>query len=88
MFLTGGRQPNLGITLQLVTQLKEKNMKDLSLFTDITVSEQETISGGGWFKKLTGISTPEVLQDLDKTVRKEVPGGWVGVAIKAGELLL
>lgn len=63
-------------------------MKDLPLFTDITVSEQETISGGGWFKKLTGITTPEVLQDVDKTVRKEVPLGWVGVAIEIGKILL
>ncbi|MCC5618716.1 hypothetical protein LC605_27235 [Nostoc sp. CHAB 5836] len=63
-------------------------MKDLPLFTDITVSEQETISGGGWFKKLTGISTPEVLTDLDKTVREEYPGGWVGVAKDVGTLIL
>ncbi|MCC5661512.1 hypothetical protein LC608_32100 [Nostoc sp. XA010] len=63
-------------------------MKDLPLFTDITVGEEETISGGGWFKKLTGISTPEVLQDLDKTVRKEVDGSWVGVGITAAKLLL
>ncbi|WP_414512154.1 hypothetical protein [Nostoc sp. PCC 9305] len=63
-------------------------MKDLPLFTDINVSEQETISGGGWFKDLTGISTPEVLQDLDKTVRKKVDGGWVGVGITAAKLLL
>lgn len=63
-------------------------MKDLPLFTNITVSEQEKISGGGWFKKLTGISTPKVLTDLDESVREKVPGGWVRVAIEVGKVLL
>ena len=41
-----------------------------------------TISAGGWFKKLTGISTPRVLKKLDDNVRQNVPGGWLGVAAK------
>ena len=39
-----------------------------------------TISAGGWFKKLTGISTPKFLKKLDDNVRKNVKGGWFGVA--------
>lgn len=63
--------------------LKEMNisMKDLPLFTEITVSEQEKICGGGWLKDATGISTPKPLVDLDKSVRKNYPGGWVGLVI-------
>lgn len=56
-------------------------IKDLPLFTEITVNEQETISGGGWFKDATGISTPQPLVDLDESVRDKYPGGWVGLVI-------
>ena len=42
-----------------------------------------TISGGGWFKKLTGISTPGFLKKVDRKVREKVPGGWRGVGAGA-----
>jgi hypothetical protein len=42
-------------------------------------SELDAVLGGGWFKKLTGISTPKFLKDFDDDVREKVPGGWLGV---------
>jgi hypothetical protein len=56
-------------------------IKDLPLFTEVTVNEQEEICGGGWFKDLIGISTPEPLVKIDESVRKNYPGGWVGLLI-------
>jgi|LakMenE01Jun11ns_1017448.scaffolds.fasta_scaffold9948613_5 hypothetical protein len=46
----------------------------------IELSEDDLmgIQGGGWFKNLTGISTPKFLKDLDDRVN-EKPGGWVAV---------
>lgn len=50
----------------------------------IELSEDDLmgIQGGGWFKNLTGISTPKFLKDLDDRVN-EKPGGWVAVLGKA-----
>ena len=45
----------------------------------LTQFEVENVVGGGWFKKLTGISTPSFLKKIDQTVRQVVPGGWVTV---------
>ena len=45
----------------------------------LTQFEVENVVGGGWFKKLTGISTPSFLKKVDQTVRNVVPGGWVTV---------
>ncbi|MBD0261846.1 MAG: hypothetical protein ICV78_03725 [Tolypothrix sp. Co-bin9] len=61
--------------------LKEMNisMKDLPLFTEITINEEEKILGAGWFEDATGITTPKPLTDLDKSVRKNYPGGWPGL---------
>lgn len=47
---------------------------------ELSAFDLEAVSGGGWFKKLTGISTPKFLRKIDKTVRTTVPGGWVTVA--------
>ncbi len=44
--------------------------------------ELNGIVGGGWFKKLTGISTPKFLKSFDDSVRRVVPGGWVTVIQK------
>jgi hypothetical protein len=49
---------------------------------ELTECELEGISGGGWFRDLTGIRTPKFLKDLDDSVRAKVPGGWVGVVGK------
>lgn len=59
---------------------------DLNYLED--ASEADVVVGGGWFEKATGIRTPKVLTDIDKTVREEVPGGWVGVALEVGKILL
>jgi hypothetical protein len=45
---------------------------------DLTECELEGISGGGWFRDLTGIGTPKFLKKLDDKVN-ELPGGWFGL---------
>ncbi|MFM8275516.1 MAG: hypothetical protein ACKN89_00765 [Cyanobium sp.] len=45
---------------------------------ELTECELEGISGGGWFKKAFGISTPKFLKKLDDKVN-ELPGGWLGL---------
>jgi bacteriocin-like protein len=45
-------------------------------FAELSDSDLEKIIGGGWFKKLTGISTPKFLRNIDRAVRKRIPGGW------------
>ena len=45
-------------------------------FAELSDSDLEKIVGGGWFKKLTGISTPKFLKNIDRAVRKHIPGGW------------
>lgn len=47
---------------------------------ELSEFDLETISAGGWFKNLTGISTPKFFKNLDDKVREKVPGGWAGVA--------
>jgi hypothetical protein len=49
---------------------------------ELSELELETIAGGGWFKRLTGISTPRFLKRFDDGVRAVVPGGWKTVAQK------
>jgi hypothetical protein len=44
---------------------------------ELTECELEEISGGGWFRDLTGIRTPTFLKKLDDKVN-ELPGGWFG----------
>jgi len=46
---------------------------------ELTEGDLESVAAGGWFKKLTGISTPSILKRLDDKVRENVPGGWLGV---------
>ena len=40
--------------------------------------ELECVSGGGWFEKAFGFSTPKILKKLDDKVN-ELPGGWFGL---------
>ncbi len=49
---------------------------------ELSEDDLKGIQGGGWFKKLTGISTPKFLKDLDDRVN-ERPGGWVAIFGKA-----
>jgi hypothetical protein len=49
---------------------------------ELSDGDLQAITGGGWFKKLTGISTPKFLKKIDQTVRKVVPNGWKGVITK------
>ena len=49
---------------------------------ELSEDDLQAIQGGGWFKKLTGISTPKFLKDLDDRVNQK-PGGWAGVIAKA-----
>ena len=51
-------------------------------FIELSEDDLIQIQGGGWFKKLTGISTPKFLKDLDDRVNQK-PGGWFGVIAKA-----
>jgi len=51
---------------------------------ELSELDLETIAGGGWFKKLTGISTPSFLKDLDDDVREHVDGGWAGLIAIGG----
>jgi hypothetical protein len=48
-------------------------------FAELSNLESESIVGGGWFKRLTGISTPSFLKKLDDVVRENIPGGWLTV---------
>jgi hypothetical protein len=50
----------------------------------LTQFEVENVVGGGWFKKLTGISTPKFLKKIDDWVNENVPSGWLGAAIGIG----
>lgn len=50
--------------------------------------ELDGILGGGWFKRLTGISTPSFLKKIDDSVRENVPGGWIGVAAEVAKVAL
>jgi hypothetical protein len=47
---------------------------------ELSDGDLQAITGGGWFKKLTGISTPKFLKKIDDKVREKVHGGWYGVA--------
>ena len=49
---------------------------------ELSEDDLQAIQGGGWFKKLTGISTPKFLKDLDDRVNQK-PGGWAGVIARA-----
>lgn len=53
---------------------------------ELSNSELEAVIGGGWFKRLTGISTPSWLRRIDQTVRGVVPGGWPTVIQQAVKL--
>jgi hypothetical protein len=59
-----------------------KTTIEAPLLMELSELDLATISAGGWFKKLTGISTPSVLKKLDDNVRQNVKGGWFGVAAK------
>jgi hypothetical protein len=49
---------------------------------ELSEDDLQGIQGGGWFNRLTGLSTPKFLKDLDDRVNQK-PGGWVGVIGKA-----
>ena len=58
----------------------EKTIIEAPQLMELSELDLAAISGGGWFKKLTGISTPSFLKKADDKVREKVPGGWAGVA--------
>lgn len=60
-----------------------------------TINPNTGLPEYGWFKKVTGISTPKVIKgvedtakdigrEIDDTVRDVVPGGWLTVAAATG----
>ncbi len=46
---------------------------------ELSELDLETIVGSGWFKKLTGISTPSFLKKVDDVVNESV--GWDGLIV-------
>jgi len=59
-----------------MASLKINELQIIDEMEELSHLEAERILGGGWFKKLFGFSTPQILKDLDDTVREKVPGGW------------
>ena len=63
-----------------MANIKVNDLQPLEVeFMYLTQFEVENVVGGGWFKKLTGISTPKFLKSIDDWVNENVQGGWFGV---------
>jgi hypothetical protein len=68
---------------QRVVPLASEGSADKLLIQDPGLMELsdydlECVSGGGWFRKAFGFSTPKFLKKLDDKVN-ERPGGWLGL---------
>jgi hypothetical protein len=63
-----------------MANIKVNDLQPLEVeFMYLTQFEVENVVGGGWFEKLTGISTPKFLKNIDDWVNENVQGGWFGV---------
>ncbi|MDB9421119.1 hypothetical protein [Microcystis aeruginosa] len=70
-----------------MANIKVNDLQPLEVeFMYLTQFEVENVVGGGWFKKLTGISTPKFLKNIDDWVNENVQDGWLGVAIGIGTI--
>ncbi len=49
---------------------------------ELSELELATVAGSGWFKRLTGISTPRFLKRFNDAMRAAVPGGWKTISQK------
>ncbi|MCU0535576.1 MAG: hypothetical protein MUD14_16925 [Hydrococcus sp. Prado102] len=63
-----------------MANIKIANLQPTQFEVELSELEMTAILGGGWFKKLTGISTPSFFKNLDDWVNDNVKGGWIGVA--------
>ena len=58
----------------------EKTTIETPQLMELRELDRATTSAGGWFKKLTHISTPSFLKKLDDNVRNNLNSGWLSVA--------